>query len=154
MELLVNWLPTHSFVFGLNILKTLIALYFAILFIQSGLDKVMNRAGNLSWLNEYFSKTFLKGQVPLLLLAITITELAAGVFSAIGIVELWAAGGYSFALYGATFAVLSFVMLFFGMRIAQDYDGAASMTNYFTIGVIAVLILSINIPDAMAGFMK
>lgn len=154
MELLVNWLPTHSFVFGLNILKTLIALYFAILFLQSGVDKVINRQGNLSWLTEYFSKTFLKGMVPLLLLSITITELVAGAFSAIGILELWLAGGHSFALYGATFAVLNFVMLFFGMRIAQDYDGASSMTNYFTIGIIAVLILSITIPDNLAGFIK
>ena len=152
MELLVNWLPTHSFGFGINILKTLIALYFAILFIQSGLDKVKNRQCNLSWLTEYFSKTFLKGQVPILLLVITITELLAGACSAIGILELWAVGGHSFALYGATFAVLSFVMLFFGMRIAQDYDGAASMTNYFTIGVIAILILSI--PGTMAGFIQ
>jgi hypothetical protein len=71
-----------------------------------------------------------------------VIEVAAGVFSAIGIVELLFLKGYSFALYGVVLSTLAFVMLFFGQRIAQDYDAAASMTNYFTVGVIAMIVMS------------
>lgn len=142
MILLDNILPMLDGGTGKMVLKSLIALYFAILFLQSGLDKVINWKGNLSWLTGYFSKTFLKGQVPVMLGVITVLEVAAGVFSAIGIVELLFLKGYSFALYGVILSTLTFVMLFFGQRIAQDYDAAASMTNYFSIGVIATIIMS------------
>lgn len=150
MELLANLLPMLNFALGLTVIKTLIALYFSILFLQSGLDKITGWKGNLSWLTEYFSKTFLKGQVPVLLGTITFTEVLAGVLSAIGIVELLFMGGHSFVVYGAVLATLNFVMLFFGQRIAQDYDAAAAMTNYFTVGIISILILSI--PPNIPGF--
>ena len=143
MVLLDNLLPTLSLGTGAMVIKTLIALYFAILFLQSGLDKAINWGGNLSWLNEYFSKTFLKGTVAPMLGTLTVTELAAGALSAIGVIELLFFHGYSFAMYGAALATLNFVMLFFGQRIAQDYDSAASMTNYFTIGIISMIILSV-----------
>lgn len=141
MVLLDNVLPMLDASTGLTLIKSLIAIYFAILFLQSGIDKVVNWQGNLSWLTGYFSKTFLKGQVPMMLGVVTVIEVAAGAFSAIGVIELLFLKGYSFALYGAVLSTLAFVMLFFGQRIAQDYDAAASMTNYFTIGVIAMIIL-------------
>lgn len=150
MELLANLLPMFNFTIGLTVIKLLIALYFSILFLQSGLDKITGWKGNLSWLTEYFSKTFLKGQVAVLLGTITFTEVLAGVLSAIGIVELLLMGGHSFVVYGAVLATLNFVMLFFGQRIAQDYDAAGAMTNYFTVGIISILILSI--PPSIPGF--
>jgi len=41
------------------------ALFTAILFIQSGLDKVFDWKGNLEWLTGHFSKTFVAGMVPM-----------------------------------------------------------------------------------------
>ncbi|WP_299463895.1 DoxX family protein [uncultured Microscilla sp.] len=143
MVLLDNLLPILDLSTGAMVVKSIIALYFAILFLQSGIDKVVNWQGNLSWLTGYFSKTFLKDRVPAMLGVIAVTEVVAGAFSAIGIVELLLMNGYSFALYGAALSTLNFVMLFFGQRIAQDYDAAAAMTNYFTIGVIAMIILGV-----------
>ncbi|MCS6795709.1 MAG: DoxX family protein, partial [Raineya sp.] len=62
--------------------------FLAILFLQSGFDKVLDWKGNLSWLKGHFAKTFLKNSVPLLLGIITITEVASGVLSAVGFVHL------------------------------------------------------------------
>ena len=62
------------------------ALLVSILFIQSGLDKVFDRRGNLEWLTGHFSKTFLASLVPSLLLTITFMELAAGILCAASIV--------------------------------------------------------------------
>ena len=47
------------------------ALFVAILFIQSGLDKVFDWKGNLGWLTGHFSKTFVAGMVPMMLVTIT-----------------------------------------------------------------------------------
>ena len=53
------------------ILKNLPALFaallVAILFIQSGLDKVFDWKGNMDWLTGHFSKTFLSGFVWIML---------------------------------------------------------------------------------------
>ena len=68
------------------------ALMVAILFIQSGLDKVFDWKGNVEWLKGHFSKTFVAGLVPLMLAKITIIELATGVPTAAGIVYFLVAG--------------------------------------------------------------
>jgi len=48
------------------------AAFLAILFLQSGIDKVVNRRGNLEWLKGHFAKSPLAGVVPALVTAITI----------------------------------------------------------------------------------
>jgi uncharacterized membrane protein YphA (DoxX/SURF4 family) len=53
----------------------------AILFLQSGLDKVFDYRGNLQWLTGHFAKTPLRGMVVPMLLTITVTEMAAGAVS-------------------------------------------------------------------------
>ena len=60
--------------------------FLAILFLQSGIDKVVDRRGNFEWLKGHFAKSPLAGIVPVLLGAITILELAAGILSAVGCV--------------------------------------------------------------------
>ena len=56
--------------------------FLAILFLQSGIDKVVDRRGNFEWLKGHFAKSPLAGIVPALLICITILELAAGALSA------------------------------------------------------------------------
>ena len=65
-----------------NLPAILCALFVAILFIQSGLDKVFDWKGNLGWLTGHFSKTFLAGTVPIMLGTITLLEIATGLLSA------------------------------------------------------------------------
>src|SRR6187551_2235035 len=68
------------------------ALFTAILFIQSGLDKVFDWKGNLSFLTEHFSKTFVAGTVPMMLATITLLELATGLTAAGGFVKALLSG--------------------------------------------------------------
>src|SRR4051812_31873080 len=66
------------------ILQVLIAVFFSILFLQSGIDKLGDRKGNLAWLGAHFAKSPLGGAVPLLLSVMTLLELAAGLFNLVG----------------------------------------------------------------------
>ena len=59
--------------------QTLVCLFFGVLFLQSGSDKVIDWKGNLDWLTGHFSATPLKSLVPLMLAMITFLECAAGV---------------------------------------------------------------------------
>lgn len=123
------------------IAQCLTSLFLAILFLQSGLDKVLNFKSNLSWLEGHFSKTFLKGLVPFLLATLTVTEVLAGALSLLGTAQIFIFNQKTFALYGAELSALSVVMLFFGQRIAQDYAGAASLVPYFLVSIGAILLL-------------
>ncbi len=108
----------------------------AILFIQSGLDKVFDWAGNLGWLKGHFEKTFMGGMVPMLLATITVMEIATGLLSAAGIVYFLIAGSLKLIFYAAALGALSILALFFGQRIAKDYPGAATLVPYFILMMI------------------
>lgn len=110
----------------------------AILFIQSGLDKVFDWAGNLGWLKGHFEKTFMGGMVPILLATITVMEIATGFLSAAGIVYFLIAGSLKLIFYAAALGALSILALFFGQRIAKDYPGAATLVPYFILMLIVM----------------
>ncbi len=114
-----------------NLPALLAALLVAILFIQSGLDKVFDWKGNVEWLKGHFSKTFLAPFVPLMLAKITVIELLAGLMSAAGIVYFFVAGTTSLIFWAAAVGAGGIVALFFGQRIAKDYPGAAVLVPYF-----------------------
>jgi uncharacterized membrane protein YphA (DoxX/SURF4 family) len=120
------------------VLKVLVSVFLAILFLQSGLDKVLNWKGELSWLKGHFAKTFLKDTVSLMLGVVMITELLAGAFCAIGAIEILFWKTTHHALLGAELSALNIVMLFFGQRIAKDYAGAATLVSYFVLTVLAI----------------
>jgi uncharacterized membrane protein YphA (DoxX/SURF4 family) len=107
------------------------ALLVAILFIQSGLDKVFDWKGNMEWLTGHFSKTFLSGFVWIMLAKLTVLELATGIASAAGILFFLVAGSTVVIFWAATLGALTVVGLFFGQRIAKDYPGAAVLVPYF-----------------------
>lgn len=121
----------------------LAAVFLAILFLQSGVDKVVDFAGNLSWLQGHFAKSPLAGFVKPMLATITLTELAAGFVCAGGAAQIAWTGDSGIALRGAQLATANIVMLFFGQRLAKDYAGAATLTGYFVLAVGAVLLMSL-----------
>ena len=123
--------------------QLLTALFLAILFLQSGLDKVFNFGDNLGWLTGHFSKTPFRGQVKSMLITITITEVAAGVLALLGAGQIVLNGEKTFAMYGAQVAALNIAMLFFGQRIAKDYPGAASLVPYFILCIGEILLLTL-----------
>ena len=116
--------------------------FLAILFLQSGLDKVINYKGNKDWFESHFAKSPLKNMVGLITLLITALETAAGIFSAAGIVFILLGEGTQVGLIGAQLSTLSIIALFFGQRLAQDYAGAATLTSYFIICVMTIYLLS------------
>jgi len=123
------------------LVKILLATFLAILFVQSGMDKALDWKGNISWLKGHFSKSFLKGQVPLMLAIVMLSEVASGLLSAVGILEIIFSLKSTLAYYGAVLAALSILMLFFGQRIAKDYEGAATLVPYFLVSIAAMMLL-------------
>jgi hypothetical protein len=121
------------------VLQTLVSAFFAILFLQSGIDKIVDRRGNLDWLTGHFAKSPLAGMVPVLLGVITIMELSAGALSAIGCVMIVVRHDSAIAFYGAILSGLALLALFFGQRMAKEYPGAASLVPYFLVVIAAII---------------
>ena len=78
----------HTFAQATYLMQILTAVFLAILFLQSGVDKVVDRRGNLEWLKGHFARSPLAGVVPAVVTVITILELAAGVLSGAGCLAL------------------------------------------------------------------
>jgi hypothetical protein len=116
--------------------------FLAILFLQSGIDKVVDRCGNLEWLRGHFAKSPLAGIVPALLIIITILEFAAGALSAVGCVLVILLRDSTVAFYGAILSAAAITALFFGQRIAKDYAGAAVLVSYFLLTLVAIYLLA------------
>ena len=132
-------LTLHSSAGALFALQILISAFFAILFIQSGIDKVLDWKGNLGWLTGHFAKSPLAGMVPLLLGLITLMELAAGALSAIGCVLVLLRHDSTIAFYGVVLAGVTLLALFFGQRMAKEYPGAASLVPYFLVVIAGII---------------
>jgi uncharacterized membrane protein YphA (DoxX/SURF4 family) len=118
------------------------ALLVAILFIQSGLDKVFDWKGNVEWLTSHFSKTFLAPMVTMMLATITVMELATGFLSAAGIIYFLATGSLAVIFWAAAIGAASITALFFGQRVAKDYPGAAVLIPYFILLLILIYLTS------------
>jgi hypothetical protein len=116
--------------------------FLAILFLQSGIDKIVDHRGNLEWLNGHFAKSPLAGIVPALLICITILEVAAGALSAFGCVLVIFLKNSTVGLYGAILSAAAITALFFGQRIAKEYAGAAVLVPYFLLTLVAIYLLA------------
>src|SRR5436190_8658868 len=127
----------------IRLLQVLVSAFLAILFLQSGIDKVVDRRGNLEWLKGHFAKSPLASVVPLMVTAITIMELAAGALSAIGCGLILVRRDSTLAFYGAVVAALSILALFFGQRMAKDYAGAGVLVPYFLLTLAAIYLLAV-----------
>ena len=116
--------------------------FLAILFLQSGIDKIVDRRGNLEWLKGHFAKSTLAGIVPALLSVITILELAAGILSGIGCFAVILLRDSTAAFYGAVISAVAIIALFLGQRMAKDYAGAAVLVPYFLLILVAIYLLA------------
>jgi diacylglycerol kinase len=124
------------------LMQILASAFLAILFLQSGIDKVIDRRGNLEWLKGHFAKSPLAGIVSALLICITILEVAAGALSAVGCLLVILLKNSTIAFYGAILSAAAITALFFGQRIAKDYAGAAVLVPYFLFTLVAIYLLA------------
>jgi len=121
--------------------RILICAFFAVCFLQSGLDKVTDWKGNLEWITGHFGKTFLRGAVPMMLFTVTLTELLGGLLSLVGGVIIVFGGSLIVAMWAMSVVGLNLVMLFGGQRIAKDYPGAAVLATYFLVALVGLTLM-------------
>jgi hypothetical protein len=142
-ESLLSYQPTIPF--GLSFFFFCLLAFFAILFLQSGIDKVIDRKGNLEWLTGHFSKSPIANQVPVFLTVITGMELLSGALNAVSSVLIFFVGpkGFPLPFIAMAAAMLTLLALFFGQRIAKDYAGASGIVPYFIVGMFGTLFSSI-----------
>ena len=132
----------HSPDSAFYILQVLVSAFLAVLFLQSGLDKVIDRKGNREYLNQHFARSPLASTVGPMFLVVTILEVSAGALSGVGCVLLIVTRDSTVAFLGAVIAGINIVALFFGQRVAKDYAGAAALVPYFLLALAAIVILA------------
>jgi len=111
----MNLDPTHA-------ILGLISLFFAITFLQSGLDKAFQHSGNLSWLKSVFEPSFIKPIITPLFYWITIQELIVGGWMLIAAFSYLFLDCYCGLItdLGFILCVALLIQLFTGQRIAKD----------------------------------
>ena len=132
----------HNVAGAIHGMQVFASAFLAILFLQSGIDKVVDRRGNLEWLKGHFAKSPLAGFVPALVTIITLLELVAGALSAVGCLLIFLRRDSTFAFYGAIASAFAILALFFGQRMAKDYPGAATLVPYFLLALAAIYLLA------------
>ncbi len=115
--------------------------FLAILFLQSGLDKVFDWSGNKAYVKGYLDKTPMRRFSGFLFFVITVLEVLAGVVSAAGVLSTVLLRETGLGLFGAFLAASSIVSLFMGQRLAKDYASAAGMVPYFLTTLVALVLL-------------
>jgi len=122
----------------LTLAQLSISSFIAIVFLQSGIDKVLDWSGNLGWLKGHFSKTFIRGMITPLLGVLTLVELAAGVIGVVGVGCILCCEDSSCAYIAVALSLVSYLMLIFGQRLAKDYDGAKTIAIYFGVSLVSL----------------
>jgi hypothetical protein len=120
--------------------RFLVTAFFAVVFLQSAADKLLDPDGNVSYFREHFAKSPIPpGAVPLLFWVLTFVESAAGILCGIGILlGDFARPGMGAAAWGVTTAGLALLGLLTGQRLARDYAGAAVIAAYFVVALVGI----------------
>ena len=123
----------------INLIQSLIAIFISIALIQSGIDKINDRKGNLDWLIDHFSNTIFNNYVPFLLSILTVVELLSGIILIAGALFNLLYSNFNILIVGFLFSSVNFIFLFLGQRIAKDYAGAAVIVNYFILNILGLI---------------
>lgn len=128
-----------SFKDPLVLCQILIAIFISIVFIQSGLDKILNRRNNLEYFKVQFSKSIFNKVYPILLSILTILELVGGLMLVYGIYFSFAEKTTLWIFYGLVYLAITMIFLLLGQRIAKDYVGAADLVPYFILIILGIM---------------
>jgi uncharacterized membrane protein YphA (DoxX/SURF4 family) len=112
--------------------------FFFIVFIQSGVDKIFDYMGNLSFLNDLLKIYFSPPLIAFALILVTIFELISGILCLIGIVDFIFNKSNLIGLIGLIIGSLALLILLFGQRVSKNYDGAKTITIYFILAMIGI----------------
>ena len=119
--------------------QILIAIFTLIVFIQSGLDKIFDRKGNLEYFQAHFKDSIFKKIYPSLLTIITLFELVGGGMLVYGIYFSFTERTTLWIFYGFVHLAITLIFLFLGQRIAKDYLGAADLVPYFILIILGIM---------------
>ena len=119
--------------------QVLIAVLMSICFIQSGLDKIIDRKGNLEYFYKHFKNTPIKHITGFCLTFITFVELTGGLLCAIGVPYAFIESDITLIASGLIILSLNIILLFAGQRIAKDYAGAADLVPYFILVMLGIM---------------
>ena len=123
----------------MELCQIFIAIFISIAFLQSGIDKIIDRKGNMEFLNVHFSKSFLIKAIPLMLSLLTILELTGSSMLIYGIYFAFAMRSTLWIFYGFVVIAITLIILFCGQRIAKDYLGAADLVPYFILIMLGIM---------------
>lgn len=122
--------------------EVLVLLFLTVTFLQSGVDKLLDWKGNLSFITTHFKNSPLKNSVPLLLFVILILEITSGLLMLFGVYQLYTSGIKEIALIGTELCAVVLIFLLIGQRLAKDYAGAMSLAVYFMITLFGIYLLN------------
>ena len=116
----------------------LVLAFFLIVFIQSGLDKLLDYKGNLSFLNDLLGGFFSSFLIAFALVFVTILELTSGILCLLGIISFFLEDSTFIGLVGLIIGSFALLVLLFGQRVSKNYDGAKTIAIYFILSIIGV----------------
>jgi len=122
-------------------IQLLLLTFLLITFLQSGLDKIVDRKENIAFLQGHFKGTFLVKNIPFFVSFLAVLDIIISILTIVGIAEIFL---YQTTFYGFMAAVLSakvLLILLFGQRVAKDYEGAKTITVYFIATIMALYFL-------------
>jgi uncharacterized membrane protein YphA (DoxX/SURF4 family) len=122
--------------------EVFILLFLIVTFLQSGVDKLLDWQGNLSFIKGHFKNSPLRNSVPLLLAIILVIEIIAGILMVVGVYQLYTSEAKEIAFLGVSLSALTLIFLLIGQRLAKDYAGAMSLAVYFIITLFGVFLLN------------
>lgn len=118
----------------------LILSFFSIVFIQSGFDKVFDHKGNLSFLRDLLGKFFNQSLITLAFISVTVLELFSGFLCLAGVFYTLFYDSSLIGLVGLIVGSVALLVLLFGQRVSKNYEGAKTITIYFILSIIGVLL--------------
>ena len=128
-----------SFKGPMELCQILIAIFLFIAFFQSGLDKVIDRKGNLDFLKAHFSDSPIIKIIPIMLLILTFLEIIGSVMLGYGVYYAFVNRSTLWIFYGFVVIAITIIILFAGQRIAKDYLGAADLVPYFILIMLGIM---------------
>tara|TARA_B100000886_G_C20421726_1_gene491918 strand:+ start:2213 stop:2761 length:549 start_codon:yes stop_codon:yes gene_type:complete len=116
-----------------------IAVFFIIVFIQSGLDKIFCRKENIDFFKEHFKSTLLKNYTSISLTIITFLETLSGVVLVYGLYFAFVKKTTLWIFYGLVLCILNLIVLLFGQRLSKDYVGSVDIGVYFILAILGIM---------------
>lgn len=123
-----------------NIAFLFVLAFFLIVFIQSGIDKIIDYKGNLTFLKGLFKAFFSPPLITLALVSVTILEVISGVLCLIGIGDFILNDSSFIGLLGLITGSFALLILLFGQRVSKNYEGAKTIAIYFILAMIGIVL--------------